>query len=50
MSYTNPINQSTGKADAIDAIDETSAYMALIRMVIGRCMRKSMKPSAMWSA
>ncbi len=31
MSYTNPINQSTGKADAIDAIDETSAYMALIR-------------------
>ena len=28
MSYTNPINQSTGKADAID---ETSAYMALIR-------------------
>ena len=31
MSYTNPINQSTGKADAIDVIDETSAYMALIR-------------------
>ncbi len=31
MSYTNPINQSTGKADATDAIDETSAYMALIR-------------------
>ncbi len=31
MSYTNPINQSTGKADAIDAIDETSAYTALIR-------------------
>ena len=31
LSYTNPINQSTGKADAIDAIDETSAYMALIR-------------------
>ncbi|MGY3664470.1 MAG: DUF6017 domain-containing protein [Roseburia sp. 1XD42-69] len=31
MSYTYPINQSTGKADAIDAIDETSAYMALIR-------------------
>ena len=28
MSYTNPINQSTGNADAID---ETSAYMALIR-------------------
>ena len=31
MSYTNPINQSTGNADAIDVIDETSAYMALIR-------------------
>ncbi len=31
MSYTNPINQSTGKADAIDVMDETSAYMALIR-------------------
>lgn len=31
MSYTNPINQSTGKADTIDVIDETSAYMALIR-------------------
>lgn len=31
MSYTNPINQSTGKADAIDVIDETNAYMALIR-------------------
>ena len=31
MSYTNPINQSTGKADAVDVIDETSAYMALIR-------------------
>ena len=31
MSYPNPINQSAGKADAIDAIDETSAYMALIR-------------------
>ena len=27
MSYTNSINQSTGKADAID---ETSTYMALI--------------------
>ena len=31
MSYHNPINQSTGKADSIDVIDETSAYMALIR-------------------
>jgi len=40
MSYTNPINQSAGnadrpgpqeKADAIDMIDETNAYMALIR-------------------
>ena len=31
MSYPNPINQSVGKADVIDAIDETSAYMALIR-------------------
>ena len=31
MSYTNPINQSTGNADAIDVIDETSAYMSLIR-------------------
>ena len=28
MSYPNPINQSVGKADVID---ETSAYMALIR-------------------
>ncbi len=31
MSYPNPINQSVGKADVIDVIDETSAYMALIR-------------------
>ncbi len=40
MSYTNPINQSAGdvnsagtqgKDDMIDVIDETSAYMALIR-------------------
>ena len=31
MSYTNPINQSMGTADAIDMMDETSAYMALIR-------------------
>ena len=40
MSYTNPINQSVGNAessemhgkdDRIDVIDETSAYMALIR-------------------
>ncbi|MDE5698676.1 MAG: replication initiator protein A [Lachnospiraceae bacterium] len=40
MSYPNPISQSTGevgnsgtqgKADAIDGMDETSAYMALIR-------------------
>ena len=31
MSYINPINQSMGKADAIDVIDETSAYMLLIR-------------------
>ena len=40
MSYPNPISQSTGeagnpgtqgKADAIDMMDETSAYMALIR-------------------
>ena len=31
MSYINPINQSTGKDDMIDVIDETSAYMALIR-------------------
>ncbi len=31
MSYPNPINQSVGKADVIDVIDETSAFMALIR-------------------
>ena len=31
VSYPNPINQSVGKADVIDVIDETSAYMALIR-------------------
>ena len=40
MSYPNPINQSVGnvdnagaqgKADTIDVIDETGAYMALIR-------------------
>ena len=40
LSYTNPINQSVGnvgnlgtqgKADAIDMMDETSAYMSLIR-------------------
>lgn len=40
MSYTNPINQSAGnvdnsgvhgKEDTIDVIDETSAYMKLIR-------------------
>ena len=40
MSYPNPISQSTGevgnsgtqgKADAIDMMDETSAYMELIR-------------------
>ncbi len=40
MSYTNPINQSVGsmdsvgtqgKDDMIDVIDETNAYMALIR-------------------
>lgn len=31
VSYTNPINQPAGKADAVDVIDETSAYMALIR-------------------
>ena len=40
MSYTNPINQSggnvdnlgtQGKADTIDMMDETSAYMSLIR-------------------
>ncbi len=40
MSYPNPINQSTGdmgslgaheKADVIDRMDETAAYMALIR-------------------
>ncbi len=40
MSYTNPINQSLGeadssgiqeKADTIDVIDETNAYMKLIR-------------------
>ena len=30
-SYTNPINQSERNADAIDMIDETSAYMELIR-------------------
>jgi hypothetical protein len=40
MSYPNPINQSVGdvdntgtqgKADTMDVMDETSAYMALIR-------------------
>ena len=40
MSYSNPINQSEGnvgnlgtqgKTDAMDVMDETSAYMALIR-------------------
>ncbi len=31
MSHTNPINQSTEKADTIDVMDETSTYMALIR-------------------
>lgn len=31
MSYTNPINQSEGKADVIDVMDETGAYMSLIR-------------------
>lgn len=31
ISYTNPINQSERKADAIDVIDETDAYMSLIR-------------------
>ena len=31
MSYTNHINQSVGNADVIDMMDETSAYMALIR-------------------
>ena len=31
MSYPNPINLSVGKDDVIDGMDETSAYMALIR-------------------
>ncbi|MGN0345853.1 MAG: DUF6017 domain-containing protein [Roseburia sp.] len=31
MSYINPINQSVEKADAIDVMDETGAYMSLIR-------------------
>ena len=31
MSYPNPINLSVGKDDVIDRMDETSAYMALIR-------------------
>ena len=31
VSYTNPINQPAEKVDAVDVIDETSAYMALIR-------------------
>ena len=31
ISYPNPINLSVGKDDVIDGMDETSAYMALIR-------------------
>ncbi len=31
MSYPNPINLSVGKDDVMDGMDETSAYMALIR-------------------
>lgn len=31
MSYTNPINLSAERADAIDVMDETTAYMSLIR-------------------
>lgn len=31
MSYINPIYQSEGKADTIDTMDETGAYMSLIR-------------------
>lgn len=31
VSHTNLINQSSGKADAVDVMDEAAAYMALIR-------------------